>query len=71
MVMVAESVRCYALQIDDNGRVVGEYADDPGAEVDRLARVYQADHSADYRTALDAVLNDPRNQAVAKAYAAS
>jgi len=69
--MVAESVRRYALQVDDDGNVVGEYGEDPGDAVDRLVRRYMVAHNGDYVTAFAAVRTDPQNAAVVRAYALS
>jgi len=78
--MTADCVKRYALQVDDDGHIVGEYSQDsvdPGVEIDRLTRKYMIEHgmdpedAANYVRAYEAVKTDPANRALVRAYAVS
>lgn len=65
-------LREYAVHGGDPDRPDVPPADNAGAELDRLAKAYQAKHpDKSYGEAFSAVLSDPENVALKRAYAAS
>jgi len=56
----------------NRGSASGQFAVDPGTEVDRLVRAHMSrTGEISYTVAFDAVKSDPKNDAVIRAYAAS
>jgi len=77
--MIAESLRCYTLRLDTNGRLavsddgqdvrpLDEAAPDAGAQLVKFAQAYQRQHRVDFTTALKAVREFPDGQNLVRAY---
>ena len=61
MEMRAECVKKYALRIDKCGRIIGKDHEDPGVELDHLAKRYAHDHNVPYMLALERTMANPDN----------
>jgi hypothetical protein len=68
----AECVKTYTLAVDRNGEIIGETADDPGAELVHRANAYRRAHpetKLSLSDALGIVRHDPANADLAHSYA--
>jgi hypothetical protein len=69
--MTAESVRCYALKIDDDGHLVGQFSEDgerPDIRVHQIITRRMAQTGEDYAVAFEGARRDPEHENAFRAY---